>query len=620
MMLRNILRETVCMRLLIAFIIGILAYEILHENINGYIIIFILGILILLTFIYISKFINRYNFTFKIYNGFIVFSICALFGFSISIFQDNRNFKVYEDLLNEKTHTVKVITQGKLTSKNCIYEVEIQTNKFIIAYSILYIEDSLISYHIGDILVINSKLKPIDFINHPNQFDYKTYLARKHIYHRFQIKPNEIVSFLNQSDFNFNSFCNAQRNKLLGILRKNIHDDNSYEMSAALLLGERSDLDPELLKSYSDTGTIHIISVSGLHVGIIFIVLQFVFRRIPFLKSKIANCIAILICIWFYSTLTGLPASVIRSALMISFSSIGKAMSNRSNSINHVAGSALAILTYNTNYLFDIGFQLSYLAVLGIMYLQKPISELYYPNNFLMNYIWETTSVSVAAQLFTLPLCWYYFHQFPNYFLLANLIAIPLSSIALYACIANVVFASIPYLNQLSEIVLVYSIKCMNIYLMQLSKIPFAVSKMEKIGLIELFTVSMFICFFLLYWKEEIKTSLKYGIICLIFLSTYRIINRNNHLHQHLWLIPQQMNMFIVLEDEYELHHFYSNKTREITIQKQHKLWSSYIDKPNRISIVNHTKFRVIIDSSTYFSNKYELNHLGNNYKRICLK
>lgn len=620
MMLRNILRETVCMRLLIAFIIGIITYEILHDSINGYISIIYLSILILLVFIYISKFINRYNFTFKIYNGIIVFSVCSIFGFSISFFQDNRNFKEYDNLLNTKKHTVKIINQGKLTTKNCIYEVEIQSNTHIISNSILYIEDSILRYNIGDVLVINSKLKPIDFINHPNQFDYKNYLARKHIYHRLQIKPTEIEANYVQNEYNLNAFCNAQRNKLLNILRTNIHDDNSYEMSAALLLGERSDLDPELLKSYSDTGTIHIISVSGLHVGIIFIVLQFIFRRIPFLKSKITNCIAILICIWFYSTLTGLPASVIRSALMISFSSIGKAMSSRSNSVNHVAGSALAILTYNTNFLFDIGFQLSYLAVLGIMYLQKPISELYYPPNFLMNYIWETTSVSVAAQLFTLPLCWYYFHQFPNYFLLANLIAIPLSSIALYACIANVVLASIPYLNKLSEIVLVYSIKFMNFYLMQLSKIPFAVSKFYRIGIVEVIIFTMFIFFFLLYWKEAIKQSLKYGLICLILLSTYRIVYRHIHLHQHLWLIPQQKNMLIVLEDEHELHHFYSNKTRDITIQKQHKLWSSFIDKPNRISIVNHNKFRVIIDSSTYFSNKYELNHLGNNYKRICLK
>lgn len=620
MMLRNILRETVCMRLIIAFIIGILAYEILHEYINGYIIIITLSILILLSFIYISKFINRYNFTFKIYNGIIVFSICTLFGFSISFIQDDRNFKVYNGLLNETKHTLKITNQGKLTSKNCIYEIEIQANKKIVVNSILYIEDSVLRYNIGDILKINSKLIPIDFINHPNQFNYKSYLARKHIYHKFQIKPTDILSTYNQKEFNFNSFCNSQRNKLLSILRKNIHDENSYEMSAALLLGERTDLDPDLLKSYSDTGTIHIISVSGLHVGIIFLVLQYLFRRVPFLKSSLTNCIAILVCIWFYASLTGLPASVIRSALMISFSSVGKLMSSRSNSINHVAGSALAILTFNTNYLFDIGFQLSYLAVLGIMYLQKPISELYYPSNFLMNYIWETTSVSIAAQLFTLPLCWFYFHQFPNYFLLANLIAIPLSSIALYACIANVVFAFIPYLNLLSEIVLVYSIKCMNIYLIWLSKIPFAVTKMYRIGIVEVILFSLFLFFFLLYWKEEIKLSMKYALICLIYLSTYRIINRNLHLHQHLWLIPQHKNMLIVIEDEYEMHHFYSNKTKQLSIQKQLKLWSTYIDKPNRISIVNQARFNLEIDSNTYFSNKFDLNHLGNNYKRICLK
>ena len=619
-MLRNILRETVCMRLLFAFALGIILHELFGQTVSSFSISITFISLIVICTLFVLKLVNKYNFTFKIYNGILVFSICLIFGFCISYVQDYRNFESYHQLLWQNKHKVKILNQGKITRKNCIYEIDIQYINGFTAKGILYIEDSLLRYEIGDNLILDAKLNPIDFINHPNQFDYKSYLARKHIYHRFQVKPNNIVKVIKYEHFSFDKFSNQQRSRLLKILRKNISDENSYQMSAALLLGERTDLDPELLKSYSDTGTIHIISVSGLHVGIIFIVLQFIFRRIPFFKSKIINCIVILICIWFYATLTGMPASVIRSALMISFSSIGKVMSSRNNSINHVAGSALAILTFNTNYLFDIGFQLSYLAVLGIMYLQKPISELYYPSNNIMNYIWETTSVSIAAQLFTLPLCWYYFHQFPNYFLLANLIAIPLSSIALYACIANVVFASIPYLNKLCELVLIYSIKGMNIYLLKLSKIPYAVNHLVKIDLIEVLIISFLIFFYLLYWKEKIKIFLKYVVICLIIISSYRFINRTMHLHQHLWLIPQYQGVYMVIEDEQHLIQLYPSKTKSNSINKQMNLWSGYSNKSNYIKILEASRFKVLIDSTGYLSYKYETTHLGNNCKRICLK
>ncbi len=619
-MLRNILRETVCMRLVLAFCIGIISYEYVHQYLSLFIVLVILGLNISLTLFYIFFLVNKYNFTFKIQNGILVIFICASFSFLLTYSQDDRNFAGYKLLLLEKQHILKVISNGKKTSNNISYEVSLFSDKYTSINSILSIKDSIINFNIGDDLIVNEQLKAIDFINHPGQFNYKQYLERKHIYHKL-IANKEDVQLLHKSDGNsIQVFSNTQRIRLLNILKKNISDETSYEMAAALLLGERSDLDKQLLKSYADTGTIHIISVSGLHVGIIFIVLQFIFKRIPFLKNKFINSFCIIVCIWLYATLTGLPSSVIRSALMITFSTIGKSINNHSNPVNHVAASAIAILSYDTAYLFDIGFQLSYMAVLGIMYLQKPISDLYYPTTKLGMFVWETSSVSIAAQLFTLPLCWYYFHQFPNYFLIANLVAIPLSSAALYACIANLLFAYVPIINKICEWILVYSIKWMNNYLSWLSSWPNSVSNLNKINILQTILIGLMIFFFLLFWKEKSKYSFKYIILCLIVFTSYTFYLEISHQHYHLWMLPQGNRYLYTIESSNDFKHYYLEKMKRKNINNQVNLWKKYSNKNNTIVLIKGINYELNLDSIPNLEQFEYAFHLSNNYNRICLK
>lgn len=618
-MLRNILRETVLMRLLLAFIIGIIGYEFLKDIIPIWINFSLL--ILLFSFYLFSIFnINKYNYTFKFYNGLVVFSICSMFAFQLSYFQDNRKHRAYRELISSKIFYVKVISNGRLTKSNCLYDVKILSSNYAIANSILSIKTDSIRYNMGDQLRVNGKLKAIDYISHPAQFDYKKYLTQKHIYHQLHTDTMDVVLLSASKNYSLLETSNSCRNKLLSILKKNIKDEGSYEMAAALLLGERSDLDKDLLKSYSDTGTIHIISVSGLHVGIIFLVLQFLLKLIPLFKNDIVKCIVVIICIWFYSTLTGLPASVIRSALMISFHTIGKTISSKTNSINHVAASALLLLSFNTNYLFDIGFQLSYLAVLGIMYLQKPISDLYVPQSRLSSYIWITTSVSLAAQLFTLPFCLYYFHQFPNYFIIANLIAIPLSSIALYASIANLAFASVPILNKLSEWTLVYSIKWLNSYLAWIASWPFAVSRFERIDLFQALFYCLILFFLILYFKEEIRISLHYCFISGIILMSYIIINKANHKHKHLWVQHLKYQTSYTLESNNDLIHFIYIKEKQKNISSYLNLWKSFTNKHQKVIFIDKGKFELMINKLKYSNKPQNGLALGNKYDRICLK
>jgi len=390
-------------------------------------------------------------------------------------------------------------------------------------------------------------------------------------------------------------------------------------MGAALLLGERADVDKAVLKSYSDTGTIHIISVSGLHVGIIFLVLQHLFKLVRVLKNELLKCALMILCIWFYAMLTGLPASVIRSACMISFYCIGKAINHQSNTINHVAASALFLLSIDTLYLFDVGFQLSYLAVLGILYLQKWISNWYQPKNKVMTYIWSTTSVSLAAQLFTLPLCWYYFHQFPNYFIIANLIAIPLSSVALYASIGVLVFSKIHYVVLLFQWALQYSIAGLNAYLLWLSKWPMAVLALPRIDFVMSVFISLLLMSILLLSRERIKSGLPFLFIVLISMSIYQISIHHPENHEHLWEMQSPYQTQYVIEQDEQYILFFSNKTNIKSIRKQCKLWRGYRAKKQVIVMVPQRKYDLHLKGKIYSNAVSKSIFFEPHYHRICL-
>lgn len=200
------------------------------------------------------------------------------------------------------------------------------------------------------------------------------------------------------------------------------------------------------MQAYSNTGVVHIIAISGMHLGLIYVGLVWLFSQIPYIKnSAIARVVLILTCLWLFSLITGASASVLRSAVMFTCIIIGKEFFKQANVYNSLASSAFLLLCYNPFLLWDVGFQLSYFAVVGIIWLQKPIQNLYYTKNKPLSYLWEMSSITIAAQILSLPMCIYYFHQIPTTFLFTNLICVPLSTTILFAEIALMCFASVPF-------------------------------------------------------------------------------------------------------------------------------------------------------------------------------
>ncbi len=354
---------------------------------------------------------------------------------------------------------------------------------------------------------------------------YQDYLARQGIYHTAYIRNNDYFICTNNDHPPIQNLIQQLQKKTIGLLRGAIHDSSSFALAEALLIGYRNDMDKLQVKIYTDAGIVHIIAISGMHLGLLFISLSWILELIPFLRQyNWIKAVLILSFLWTFTLLCGASPSVLRSAVMYTFIIIGKAMKRDIMLHNMLAVSAFVLLCYNPYLLWDIGFQLSYLAIIGIVWLQKPIYHLVKAKSRLFDKIWEMMSITIAAQIMTLPICLYYFHQFPNYFLPSNLLAVPLSTVILFMEIALIVLAPIHFfyenLGWVTEKLLIAFEKSMLFF----SKLPGAVT--HDIFANALTTIFLFAMIIFLGWGliNKQKQFFWSSIICsLIFCIVYAL-------------------------------------------------------------------------------------------------
>lgn len=309
----------------------------------------------------------------------------------------------------------------------------------------------LVNY--GDELVIPASYKPIDPPFNPAEFNYRQYLAHQNIYYQ---------SFLNRQQcrlINYNAgnpiiaFSLQLRQRLVNSIKQYLHNTEAAAIASTLLLGYKADLSTDILQAYSKTGTIHILSVSGAHVAVLFVIISFLLK--PFRHhryGKILNTLLSLFILWGYTILTGLSPAATRAAVMLSMVIIGNAGTRPVHALNVMAVSALGMLLYDPFMITDVGFQLSYLAVFGLVAVQPIIAGLWEPQNKWTNKLWQLCSFSLAAQLITFPLSVYYFHQFPVYFLVSNLLIILPAEAIVMVGIAFLTSTFIPAIEPFTKI------------------------------------------------------------------------------------------------------------------------------------------------------------------------
>lgn len=389
--------------------------------------------------------------------------------------------------------------------------------------TLLYLEKDSASMLLrtGDRIVFSPELSGIENKGNPEEFDYRKYLAYNMIFSSDYLAGDD-WRLVDDEAVGFRPKLSRLRMKLVGLLRDFGLSDDELGVMSAMTMGYSDILSDEIRHAYSSAGAMHILAVSGLHVGIIYGIIVFL---LSFIKNDKLNWLKVLITItliWLYALFTGLSPSVSRASLMFSLMSLGKLQKNSPGSLNAVFASMFILLVINPYNLVNIGFQLSYSAVIGIIILQPRLYAIFEVKNKFLDWIWSLTTVSVAAQLATMPLCFYYFHQFSNYFLLTNYVMIPISTIAIWTCFIFFAVSWIPYISTAVAYCLSWLAKAMNYACLTIEGLPFSTAQDIYIDIpqmILLFAIIvLFVTFF--FFTKRYRHLFAAVAMCVILAAT----------------------------------------------------------------------------------------------------
>ncbi len=371
----------------------------------------------------------------------------------------------------EKTKSVKAeITLKQIKYKNIW--------KNVCGKIIVYFEktNKTKSLETGTGIVFTGQLQEIQKPLNPHEFDYKSYLRLRNIYHSVYLKEKSWAIYNKKEAFSLFGVSQKIRKQLLDTYRASGLENTEFAMVAALVLGYDDEIDKPLMDAYSHTGTLHVLSVSGLHVGLIYLLLGYMLSFLD--RTKTTTWIKVLIItgvLWFFVLLSGFSAPAVRAACMFSLILLGKTLFEQVETANIVLVAAFFSLCVNPFWLADVGFQLSYIAVLGIIYLYPFFYHAFTFSWAFADKIWALCSVSIAAQLATLPLTLFYFHQFPALFLLTNLVVIPVSTAVMYGGILLLVFSKMALVANILVWMTALLIKIMNACALFFDSLPFCV-------------------------------------------------------------------------------------------------------------------------------------------------
>ncbi|MGY8847388.1 MAG: ComEC/Rec2 family competence protein [Bacteroidia bacterium] len=295
----------------------------------------------------------------------------------------------------------------------------------------------------GDYILVHNNFSDVRPSLNPHQFDFKKYYENKNIYQQGYFKGGDWKNLKTNQTNPLFALSYRWQASLRKLFDQYFLDDQVKGVAQAIVFGYKEDLDDDWLKAFSKTGTIHVLAVSGLHVGIIFILLGGMLRiRQSKGRWLIAKSLLAIFILFLYCLITGFAPSVARASLMFTVVILARAFNRNSNIYNTLTFAAFVLLLFNPLNLYNVGFQFSFLAVIGIVYYKDAFRRWLPQNSWLGDKVVTLTSVSIAAQITTFPIGLYYFHQYPNFFMFSNLIVIPCITIILYSGIFFVALGS----------------------------------------------------------------------------------------------------------------------------------------------------------------------------------
>ena len=301
--------------------------------------------------------------------------------------------------------------------------------------------DTLTAVSIDDLLFIHADISPVPAPLNPHQFNYQKFMRNRGVTGQIRLLPVN-YKLLEARRSSLTGMSSNWRNNIVSKLKKSKMEEGELAILQALLLGQRQDISEEIYNNYSAAGVIHILAVSGLHIGIILWILYRILSPLDQLKmGRTLKTLLIVLLLWLYASLAGLSPSVVRAVTMFSFVAVGIQIKRRTSVLNSLFMSMMLLLLIRPQFLFEVGFQLSYLAVFSIVLFQPLLYNLIVPKNFILKYLWGIFTVTLAAQAGVLPLSLLYFHQFPGLFFLSNLVILPFLGLILATGIVVIVLA-----------------------------------------------------------------------------------------------------------------------------------------------------------------------------------
>ena len=552
--------------LLLSFIAGILLQEFLVLDR-----LFVCLILIFSGVSLISIFIK------SVFFQKIKYYLLGFFFFSIGLFVHFQNSQqpILPTLKEKETIIFDLDKKLNSNEKNRKYYVEIlevsdlkQKENFPFKTVISIPKDAValdfMHYYKAEVYIHQPEETKNDF-----QFDYKKYLARQRVYFQAYL-PNDIL----RTEKNSILFEDKIKQKRLDILNQINHSSLSpkiQEFLKGIILADRTEMDAETVKDFNQTGLVHLLAISGSHMVIIFWLTLLIFNQILQVKFRKVSIVLSILLIWTFAIFIDYGSSVMRSCLMITCYYLMVLLQRKSDLLHSLALSAFILLIFDSNQLFDVGFQLSYVAVLGIWWLTNPIKNLFRKPRFKAEKVfYEISAMTFAAQIATLPLAIYYFHQFSFVSIIANLLIIPLSEVIIVSSLLIVIlialgFSNIPFLYKAFDIFVEYILKLIHWF----SNFESLMTRNISLNIFEL-SILLLVIYFLKFLIKDFfnpRNLLRFGF-CLLTFFVMRISS----------------NLYQYNKQEMLVHGFYKEKIISIKDKEHAIFWMKENKNEDKIS------------------------------------
>ncbi len=598
-------------KLTICIIIGILIAN--YFSISLYIsaVVFIVLFLFATAFLFLYK--SKLKDQTSLFTATILLTFISLGTLSFNIHNPKNNTLHYSHTITNALPKTVVYTIKKRLKPNKYYsryyveilKVNTKTTKGT-ALLQLKKKDSTLQFKVDAIYTTSALFIPINVSANPNQFNYKDYLEKQGVYYQFNSSTENSI-LIDSTIQSLNGYAAKLRNTINKRLEEHHFSKDELAIINALLLGQRQDITKSVYNSYTNAGAIHILAVSGLHIGIILLILNLLFKPIERLKNgKIIKTIIIVFLLWSYAFIAGATASIIRATTMFSIVAVAINLKRITNIYNTLITSIFIILLFKPLFLFDIGFQLSYSAVFAIVAFQPLIAKLWISKSKIVNFFWQTFSVTLAAQFGVLPVSLYYFHQFPSLFWLSNLVVIPALGFILGFGILVILLALLNRLPNCFAIAFSFIIRKLTEFLNWVSSFEEFLIRDISFNILNLVTSIILVIAIYMIWNRFKAKNLVFVLIALIGLQSSLIHVNWKHKSSNLVIFHKPKQTLIGLKNNNNLKLYTSYNIKQNTITTSYKV-ANFIKSTTTDSIPNLIHFKnkslLIIDSLSVYKN-----------------